>query len=100
MIVISPLHKIQVCDEPPPSVLNMTLPAFAAERRRMQHGARSYQSIAAANPPADVAAVDRWDRETDDRQTPVRYIDPAPHTMYTFIRNECRNIQNQVEHKM
>ena len=20
--------------------------------------------------------------------------------MYTFIRNECRNIQNQVEHKM
>ena len=31
----------QVSTEPPPSALNMTLPAFAAERRRMQHGARS-----------------------------------------------------------
>jgi len=30
--------------EAPPSALNMTLPAFAAEHRRLQHGARSYWS--------------------------------------------------------
>jgi len=48
----------------------MTLPAFAAERRRLQHGARSYLLPAgrwATNPPASVAAVDRWDRQTDGR---------------------------------
>jgi len=31
----------QVCVEPPPSALNTTLPACAAERRCLQHGARS-----------------------------------------------------------
>jgi len=51
----------------------MTLPAFAVERRRLQHSARSYRSISpapgrsAANPPAAVAAVGRWDRQTDGR---------------------------------
>ena len=58
----------------------MTLPAFAAERRHLQHVARSYRSISPArrafsDRPA-VAAVDRWDRRTDGR-TPNRYIDPA-----------------------
>jgi len=55
----------------------MTLPAFAVERWRLQHGARSYRSISAAdagapqqmrsaaNPPAAVAAADQWDRQTD-----------------------------------
>ena len=38
------LHQ-QVCVESPLSAFNMTLPAFAAERRRMQHGARSYRPI-------------------------------------------------------
>ena len=33
----------QVCVEPPPSVLDMTLPACAAERRRPQHCARTYR---------------------------------------------------------
>jgi len=33
--------KQQVCVEPSPSALNVTLPAFAAERRRLHHGARS-----------------------------------------------------------
>jgi len=31
------------CVEPPSSALNMTLPAFAAQRRRLQHGARCYR---------------------------------------------------------
>jgi len=30
----------------------MTLPAFAAERRRLHHGARSYRSISAADAEA------------------------------------------------
>jgi len=54
----------------------MTLPAFAAERRRMLRGARSYLlsvGRSAANPPAAVAAVYRWDRQangqTDGRWT-------------------------------
>ena len=57
----------------------MTLPAFVDKRQRLQHGALSYQSVSAAyagaqhsaaNVPAVVAAVDRW-----DRRTPDRYID-------------------------
>jgi len=76
----------QLCIEPPSSALNMKLPAFAAERRRPQHGACSCRSVClltgrlATNPPGAVAAVDRWDRQTDGR-TPDRHIDPAPHTM-------------------
>jgi len=59
----------------------MTLPAAAAERRRLQHGAvRAPAAIdryimLAANLPAE-----RWDRQTDGR-TPDRYIELAPHTM-------------------
>ena len=51
----------------------MTLPRFAAERRRLQHGARSYRPIFPGHrtldskPPAAVSAVDRWDRQTDGR---------------------------------
>jgi len=39
-----------------------------------------------ADPPAAVAAVDRWDRQTDgrtDERTPDRYIDHALHTVRT-----------------
>ena len=36
---------------------------------------------ACSKPPrAAVAAVNRWDRQSD-RRTPDRYLDPAPHTM-------------------
>ena len=62
-------------NKPPPSALNVTLPAFAAERRRLHYCARSAPTAvdryllpagrSAANPPAAVAAVDRWDRRTD-----------------------------------
>jgi len=43
----------------------MTLPAFAAEHRRLQHGARSHRYLlstgrSAANPPTAVAA---WGHE-------------------------------------
>jgi len=34
----------------------------------------------AANPPHAVAAVDRWDRQTDGR-TLGRFVDSAQHTM-------------------
>jgi len=38
----------QVCLERPSSGPNTTLPAFAAERRCLQHGAHSYRSISSA----------------------------------------------------
>jgi len=68
-------HIKQVLIEPTQSALNMTLPAFAAERRRLQHGDGRHQSIAlgallqapALSSKPVVAAVDRWDRRTDGR---------------------------------
>jgi len=71
---------LQLCVESPPSVLNMTLPAFVDKRQRLQHGALSYQSISAAcicrrsalsgkRAGSVVAAVDRWDRRTEGRPT-------------------------------
>ena len=68
------LHQ-QVCVEPPPSAFNMTLPAFAAERGRLQHGARSHRLISAADAGAQqqtrrpqlLLSVDGTDRRTDRR---------------------------------
>ena len=60
----------QVCVRRP-STFNVTLSAFAAERRR--RAACSHRSISlaagrsAANPPAADAAADRRDRQTDGR---------------------------------
>jgi len=57
----------QVCAEPPPQAVSVTLPAFAVER----HGARSYRSLRPqgarqqTHRPHAAAAVDRWDRRTD-----------------------------------
>jgi len=62
----------------------MTLPAFTAERWRLQHGVRRRRSISAADAGAQVAAaaaaVDRWDRQTDKR-TPDCYTVTAPHNV-------------------
>jgi len=85
----------------------VTLPAFAAERRRrvacsmtgaLQDGTHSAPAAidrclllagrSAANPPVTVAAVDRWDRQTDGRtdgRTPDCYIDSSPHTIIIII---------------
>ena len=43
----------------------MTLPAFAAERRRLQHGAQQPLIDICCKRRRLVAAVDRWDRQTD-----------------------------------
>jgi len=78
--------------EPPPSALAMTLPAFAAERRRRSTPPAARLQLSSdmscpqgaqhsgANTPAAVAAVGRWDRRTDGR-TLDRYIDPAPRAL-------------------
>jgi len=70
------------------SAVNMTLPAFAAERRAAARAAaplpcaRRCRSMSpadggsAANPPHAAAAVDRW-----DGRTPDRYMNPAVHAM-------------------
>jgi len=60
----------EVCVEPPPSALDMTLPAFAAGRRRTCSTALAavdrYLGRSAANPPAAAAIVDRRDRQTTE----------------------------------
>jgi len=65
--------------EPPPSALNVTLPAFAADSRRLHRWVHCSTASAAidryllpagcsvANQPAAVAAVNRWYRQTDAR---------------------------------
>ena len=65
----------QVCVQPPPSAVNVTLLAFAAKRRCLLHGARSVPAAIdryllpagrlAANPSHAAVAVSRWDRHTD-----------------------------------
>jgi len=69
----------QVCVESPSSALNMTLPAFAAERRRCTRSAPTAidryllpAGRSAANPQASVAAVDQpsWNRSTEQQQQP------------------------------
>ena len=53
----------------------MTLPAFAAERRRLHHGARSYRSISAVDAEAQqqtrrpplMLSIAGTDRRTDAR---------------------------------
>ena len=71
----------------------MTLPAFTAERRRLQNGAHSAPPAidryilpagrSAANPTTAVAAVDRWDRHTDG-WTDARPLHtyPAQHSLW------------------
>ena len=94
----------------------MTLSAFAAERRRLQHGARSapaaidlYLLLAgrsAANPPAAFATVDQWVRRTD-RRTDAGPLNPAPHTMQASsikdcLLSDCRkmNIRNAQDYSL
>jgi len=69
---------IQVYTEPPPSAVNMTLPAFAAELRRLQHDACPQQAL--SRKPACNRSCCRSTGHTDGL-TPNRCIDPAPHTM-------------------
>jgi len=68
------LNTKLVCVEPRPSALNMTLPAFAAERRRRIPAIDRYLQQTAT------AAFDRRDRQTNGQ--PDRYIDPAPRPYY------------------
>ena len=64
------LHTHTHSTQPPSSALNMTLPAFAAEHRGACSTApATIAGRSAANPPAAVAAVDRWDRQTDGHPT-------------------------------
>jgi len=66
-----------VCVQLRPSAVNVTLPAFTAERWRLIPPA---VGRSAANSPHTAVAVGRRERQTD-RRTPHRYIDPAPCTM-------------------
>jgi len=61
--------------------VDVTLPAIAADRRRLLHGARSALAhlsidspthmVPTPNPPHTAGAIDRWDRRTDTR--PLQY---------------------------
>ena len=63
-----PTNLKQVCVQLSTSADNVTLLAFAAERRATAATGDRYLPPAgptAANPPHQYAAVDRWDRRTD-----------------------------------
>jgi len=90
-----------VCIEPPPSALNVTLPAIAVERRRTCSTVRaaidrSRASRALSNKPADRCCCCRSMGETDGRsptdgRTPEHYIDLAANTMREApIAAQCR----------
>jgi len=59
--------------QPPPSAVNVTLPAFAAECRRLLHGARSWRSLSPARRLPLLLSIDGTDRRTDGRST-VAYV--------------------------
>jgi len=82
----------QVGVEPPPSALSITLPAFAAERRR------TYSTTPAARPQLSIHISRRQGAQQQTRRLPLllsidgtkgrtdgrtldRYIDPVPHAM-------------------
>jgi len=88
--------------EPPPSALNMTLPAFAAEHRAAAPllptaGACCCMAPTAVSCPRRAQQQTRWpplllptdgtDRQTDG-WTLYHYIDSAPHTMQAESINE------------
>jgi len=104
----------QVCVEFPLSAVNVTLLAFVAERRRLQHGAHSAPAAidryllparrSAANPrPPLLLSIDGTDKRTDGQngRMPDRYLDTAspimrgsvnkrPHYEWHFAA--CRNL--------
>ena len=63
------------------STVNVTLPAFAAERRAaapLLLGAGAVDRRSAANPPHGAAGVERWDRQTDGLYPRPCYAGTAP----------------------
>ena len=68
------ISKNPVCVEPSQSAVSVTLPAFAAEGRRLQHGAHSCRSISlaagcsvATHQPPLLLSIDGTDRQMDGR---------------------------------
>jgi len=85
-------YKLQVCLQLHTSADNVTLLAFAADRRAAVRRRLLQQSTAAptaANPPHAAAAVDRWTGRTDCRGT-GRRTDSVP------LRRPCRIIARPV----
>ena len=87
----------KVSAEPPPSALNMTLPAFGAERRRrLLHGASCFRSISPArlalsSKPAGCScycrSMGQTDRRTDRRQRGTARFAAARRTAETgFVK--------------
>jgi len=79
--------------QPRPSAVNMTLPAFAAERRRASAVDRYFLSAgrSAANPPHTAAAVDRRNRQTDGQ------TDGRPAVLQTLLLILCGHCQRYSE---
>jgi len=70
----------QICVEPPPSALDMTLPAFAAERRLQAHQLSTDAALSSKPASRCCQSMRQTDWRTDGR-TPERCRDPALHTM-------------------
>jgi len=74
------------------SAVNMTLPAFAAERRAAGPGCgavdRYLARTALSSKPAARRCCVRLTNGHMDGRTPDRFIDPDPHTMRTVSKSE------------
>jgi len=85
----------QVCVQPSTAAVNVTLLAFAADRRAaaapllLRAGRAAIDRYllpagsTAANPPHAAAAVDNWDIQTERRTDIVPLRRPMPHTTRT-----------------
>ena len=84
----------QVCNQPRPSAVDMTLPALAAGRRRLLSAGCS-----AANPPTAAAAAARRDRQTDEQTDGHSSVTQSVHARRTIreVTVTLRNVFQQTQ---
>ena len=94
------LQRKRVCVQPPPSAVNVTLPAFDAKRQLLQHDACSDRSASPARRALSskqtcrrgcCRSMGQTDGRTDAR--PLR--DPAPHSMRATSISKTKQVQTQ-----
>jgi len=80
----------QVCVELPTSAINVTLLAFAAERRAANENHATIRFVCVA----------RADGQSEDRRTPDRFVDPAPHTTRVVsVTEDFFIVKSQFSHR-
>ena len=84
------MQQTSLCFQPHPSAVNVTLPAFAAERAQLIRGMhrRPPLSISVSYPQATAAAVDRRDRQTDGQTDALPLHRPCSACYAGSVNNE------------